>query len=52
MKSPQIPEIQLKKIKNFITDTFPIEIETRGRTSFNSQMKKYLKNLQIQEFLI
>lgn len=26
---PMIPEIQLKKIKKFITDTFPIEIELR-----------------------
>ena len=26
---PTVPEIQLKKIKKFITDTFPIEIELR-----------------------
>jgi hypothetical protein len=26
---PTVPEIQLKKIKKIITDTFPIEIELR-----------------------
>jgi len=28
-EEPTVPEIQLKKIKKFITDTFPIEIEIR-----------------------
>ncbi len=48
---PTVPEIQVKKLERFLKETFPVEIEIRVNF-FKIQVKKYLKKLQIPEFLI
>ncbi len=40
---PTVPEIQLDKIKKFLTDTFPVKIETRGNFFNNLDDETYEK---------
>jgi len=53
-EEPTVPEIQLKKIKKFITDTFPIEIEIEIRKNFfqfpNEEMFEKIANTRIFDF--
>ena len=51
-EEPTVPEIQLKKIKKFITDTFPIEIEIRKNffQFSNEEMFEKIANTRIFDF--
>lgn len=47
---PTVPQIQLQKLKKFITDTFPVKIEIRKNFFYNLEKNNYEKIASVRIF--